>query len=298
MTGVRITQANITSSTLANIQASLARTARLQEQMSSGKTLNRASDSPSDTVTSLALRAEIGANERFSKNAADAAAWLGNVETAVTSTQELLAHVRDLTLTAASSGSKDLQAREAIATEVRSLRGELLARANTTYSGRPIFGGATAGGKAFDATGTYVGGTGADRTVDRRLDATTVMEVGASGQDLFGDGAGSVFALLDDIAAHAAGDPAALQDDLVRLDARLKQVSQVHTDVGVRTNRAESSITRADYRVEDLTGTLSGVEDIDLPKAILTLQAQEVTHQAALSAAAKVLSPTLMDFLR
>ncbi len=295
---MRITQANITASTLSNIQSSLARTARLQEQMSSGKQLNRASDSPSDTVTSLALRGEIGANERFSKNAADAAAWLRDVEAVVTSTQDVLTRVRELTVAAASSGSKDPQARAAIATEVASLRGELLAQANTSYAGRPIFGGATAGPKAFDSTGAYVGGTGADRTVDRRLDATTVMEVGASGQDLYGEGADSAFALLDDIAAHATGDPAALQADLSRLDARLKAVSQVHTDVGVRTNRAESSMTRAEYRVQDLNGTLSAVEDIDLPKTILELKAQEVTHQAALSAAAKVLSPTLMDFLR
>lgn len=295
---MRITQANIVATSLANIQASLARTAKLQEQMSSGKLLNRASDSPGDTVTSLALRGEIGANERFAKNATDAAAWLSDVEAAVSSTQELLTKVRELTLSAASSGSKDPQARAAIATEVKALRGELLVRANSSYAGRPIFGGATAGAKAFDATGAYVGGTGADRTVDRRLDASTMMEVGASGQDLFGDGVGSAFALLDDIAAHAASDPAALQADLARLDARLSQVSQVRTDVGVRTNRAEASVARAETRVDSLRGSLSSVEDIDLPKTILELKTQEVAHQAALAATAKVLSPTLMDFLR
>ncbi len=72
----------------------------------------------------------------------------------------------------------------------------------------------------------------------------------------------------------------------------------MHTDVGVRTNRAETAVTTADNRADDLRQTLSGVEDIDLPKTILALQAQEVSHQAALSAASKVLSPTLMDFLK
>ncbi len=47
-----------------------------------------------------------------------------------------------------------------------------------------------------------------------------------------------------------------------------------------------------------LKSTLSGVEDIDLPKTIMDLQLQQTTYQAALSATAKVLQPSLMDFLR
>ncbi len=293
---MRITQSSIAASTLANLQASLARNARLQEQLSSGKVINKASDSPSGTVSSLALRAQIGANEQFSRNAEDGKAWLGTVDGTLQSVNARLQRVRDLALRGTSTGNMDVNSRKAIAEEVTSLRQELMGLANTTYAGRPVFGGTTSGGQAFDpATYAYVGDSG---SVVRRLDARSSVEVGASGTAVFGDGATSVFTLLDDLADHVVNDPASVAGDITALDARSTSVLQTLTDVGVRYNRADAASTTAANNVLSLRTTLSGVEDIDLPKTIMDLQLQQTTYQAALSATAKVLQPSLMDFLR
>ena len=40
------------------------------------------------------------------------------------------------------------------------------------------------------------------------------------------------------------------------------------------------------------------VDVLDLPKTILELQLQSVAYQAALGATARVIQPTLLDFLR
>ena len=293
---MRITQTSIAASTLANLQSSLARSSRLQEQLSSGKVINRASDSPSGTVSSLALRTQIGANEQYSRNANDAKAWLGTADSTLQSVNSRLQRVRELTLSASSTGNMDANSRQAIAAEVTSLRSELMGLANTTYAGRPIFGGTTSGSQAFDPTTyAYVGDGG---SVVRRLDSRSTVDAAASGTAVFGDGATSVFTLLDDIAAHAVGDTSQLAGDLGKLDSRSQQVLQTLTDVGVRYNRAEAAATTADNAVLSLRTTLSGVEDIDLPKTIMDLQLQQTTYQAALSATAKVLQPSLMDFLR
>ncbi|WP_157371411.1 flagellar hook-associated protein FlgL [Angustibacter sp. Root456] len=293
---MRITQTSIAASTLANLQSSLQRSSRLQEQLSSGKVINRASDSPSGTVSSLALRTQIGANEQYSRNANDAKAWLGTADSTLQSVNSRLQRVRELTLSASSTGNMDVNSRQALAAEVTSLRSELMGLANTTYAGRPIFGGTTSGSQAFDPTTyTYVGDGG---SVVRRLDARSTVDAAASGTAVFGDGATSVFTLLDDIAAHAVGDTSQLAGDLTKLDSRSQQVLQTLTDVGVRYNRAEAAATTADNTVLSLRTTLSGVEDIDLPKTIMDLQLQQTTYQAALSATAKVLQPSLMDFLR
>jgi flagellar hook-associated protein 3 FlgL len=42
----------------------------------------------------------------------------------------------------------------------------------------------------------------------------------------------------------------------------------------------------------------AGAEDVDLAQVILDLKTQEVTYQSALAVTARVLQPTLMDFLR
>ena len=66
----------------------------------------------------------------------------------------------------------------------------------------------------------------------------------------------------------------------------------------MRTARIERAGQAADDRTLELRSTLSGVENVDLPQSIMNLQLQQVAYQAALGATAKVIQPTLMDFLR
>ena len=54
----------------------------------------------------------------------------------------------------------------------------------------------------------------------------------------------------------------------------------------------------AEGSLVSLANSLSEVEDIDLPKTIVDLQLQEVAYKAALGATARVVQPSLLDFLR
>jgi flagellar hook-associated protein 3 FlgL len=293
---MRVTQQSISRSSLANVQASLNRSAKLQEQMTSGKVLNRPSDSPTGTVTSLSLRSQISAQEQYAANARDGEAWLNTQDTALQSVNSTLQRVRELTVQGSSSGGLDVNARQAIAAEITALRDNLTGLANTTYLDRPIFGGTTAGGRAFDPTTyDYVGDSGA---VTRRVDDRTRVSVGSDGSTVFGSGSSSVFALLDRLASDVVTNPSALSSDLSALDGRMGTVMNALTDVGARTNQLEQARTAATDKALDLRSTLSGVEDVDLPSVIIDLQLQESTYQAALSATAKAIQPTLMDFLR
>ena len=42
----------------------------------------------------------------------------------------------------------------------------------------------------------------------------------------------------------------------------------------------------------------AGLEDVDLSKVLLDLKTQDVNYQTAIAVTARVLQPTLMDFLR
>ena len=48
----------------------------------------------------------------------------------------------------------------------------------------------------------------------------------------------------------------------------------------------------------NVSQSLSDVEDIDLPQTITDLQLQQTAYQAALAAGARVVQPSLIDFLR
>jgi flagellar hook-associated protein 3 FlgL len=68
--------------------------------------------------------------------------------------------------------------------------------------------------------------------------------------------------------------------------------------IGARTNRMETMLTRAKDSLISLTNNLNEVESIDLPRTIVDLQMQEVAYKAALGATARVVQPSLLDFLR
>ena len=70
------------------------------------------------------------------------------------------------------------------------------------------------------------------------------------------------------------------------------------SDIGARYNRLEAASQAAADAELALKGSLSEVENTDLPKALVELQLQEVAYQAALASTARVVQPSLMDFLR
>ena len=65
---------------------------------------------------------------------------------------------------------------------------------------------------------------------------------------------------------------------------------------------ARCAKTEAKIRAEDskllLTTQLSEVEDVDVVEALITAKAQENSYQASLQVAAKILPPSLLDYLR
>lgn len=302
---MRVTNNSIAQTSLANLQTSLQRSATLQAQLSSGKRINRASDDPSGTVSALSLQSEIDRNNQYSRNASDGLGWLTTLDTTLTSVNDQLSRVRDLVVQAANTGSGDANSRQAIATELTQLRASIVGLANTTYQGRPVFGGTTAGSVAFTAgTTTSVGGqpdisfVGDTGTVQRRIADGSTVRVDSDAAATFGTGSNSVFNVIATVIDHLQNNPAALSGDITAVDGSSSAVRSQLTDVGVRTSTIQNGQTTAGNRVQDLTVRLTDVEDVDMPSAIVALQTQQNAYQAALGATAKVMQPSLLDFLR
>ena len=301
-TAFRITQRTIATSTLGNLQSNLQRMQKLQEQLSSGKQINRPSDSPGGTISALRFRSDIRRTEQHIRNAQDGLDWLSTADVALTEGLTVTRRVRDLVLQGA-SGSSGPSERAAIAAEIDGIKENLLAVANTRYLDRPVFAGVADTVNAFDATGAYVGDSGLiSRTVAKGVD----VAVNIPGDQVFSfppataGGATSIFQVLEDISAHLrSGDTDAVRgDDLLALDAGFLQMQNTLATVGARYNQVETMRTRAEGTSVTLANSLAEVESIDLPKTIVELQMQEVAYESALSATGRVLQPSLIDFLR
>lgn len=306
----RITNAGISASAQHNLQTAMQRLATAQTKASSLEAISKPSDDPTGTATSLAVRAEARANAQYTRNVGDAQGWLATADTALASATTALNRVRDLTVTGA-NGSINPSGREAIAIELESLRDTLADTANTRYAGRLVFAGtsderaAVELNKNVEGDVVSVDGTvakfpvAAGGSVERRTGPNTSIRVDTEAASVFGgkEGGDDVFSLISKIITDLRGG-GDVSKNLGAVDAAMQQVRDAQTSVGVRhatVLAAESSLLDKAVALE---GRRAAVEDIDLGTAVLELKTQEVAYQAALAASARVLQPSLMDFLR
>jgi flagellar hook-associated protein 3 FlgL len=297
----RVTNQTVMRAAQQNLQHSMSELARLQDRATSLQKISKPSDDPIGTADSMRIRAEQQQNDQYKRNISDGIGWLTTVDSTLSTTTDLVQKIRDLTVQGANDGSMSPEAKEAIALQLEGLKTELLHSANTKYLGRTVFAGTSDSGFAFtDATpipGYAHSSAGATGTVERKVDASTAVRVDLSGTDVFGEGATSVFALVDAIVADLRGGTN-VNPRIAEVDTHLNAILGQHGTVGAR----HAQLLRAQETNMERSGSLeaqrSGIEDLDLGEVVLELKLQEVTYQSALAVTARVLQPTLMDFLR
>ncbi len=245
----------------------------------------------------MQTRSDQAAIAQQARNLSNGKSWVDATDTALTSMTDMTRRVRDLTVQAQNTGALSAASQEALAAEVRTLREGLLAVANQTLQGRPLFGGVTTGGRAYDDAGAFVGND--SKQVLRRISDTEVVRIDVTGPEVFGaDDEENLFAVIERIGQDITADPAKLAEHLADLDSVTEGMLTAMAGVGARALRIEKAEQVNADRGLDLKTQLSAVEGIDLPKTIMELEMQKVGYEAALSATAKALQPTLADFLR
>ncbi|RLV48795.1 flagellar hook-associated protein 3 [Nocardioides mangrovicus] len=291
----RVTQNMITQRSLSSLQTGLSRLSTTQEQLSSGKAINRPSDSPVGTASAMRLRTSIAVNEQYQTNATDGLAWLGEIDTTLGSVTDQLRTARDLAVQG-NSGSIDQTGRDALATQVDQVKASILSAANTTYLDRPVFGGTTSGTTAYDSTGAYTGTSG---SVSRTVGDSTRVRVDADAQTTFGADGDNVFTHLDALStALRSGDQSAIASASATLSTDIARVTASRAEAGSRYSQIEQAQSTASTQQVSLKSSLSSVEDVDMASAVVNLQIQQTAYQAALTATSRVMSPSLADFLK
>ncbi|MBW8827387.1 MAG: flagellar hook-associated protein FlgL [Acidobacteria bacterium] len=296
MTTVRFTPRSAQNVALDGLQTNLAKMQQLQEQLSSGKALNRPSDSPVGTVQALQYRADIARTEQYKRNAGDGLSWLGIADDTLTSVLGTTGRVRELVLNG-QNGALGPDERGAIAQEVDALRDTLIGLANTRYLDRPVFAGNAQTTNAYDpTTGAWQGSS--NDSVDRRVAPGMTLRVNVTGTEVFGPAGNDLFKTLSDISNDLRNNPANLGTDLAALDNHVTNVENQLGTVGAKEHQVQAMSDRADQTELTTKTALSDVENIDLPKTIVDLQLQQVAYQSALAATSRIIQPSLLDFLR
>jgi flagellar hook-associated protein 3 FlgL len=282
---------------LGNITDKLAKT---QAQLSSGKRITAPEDDPYGSGRAVSLRNDLADVQQYQVNINDASAWAAQTDSSLGNVTDLLQRARELTVQAA-NGTQNQDSLNAISSEMKQIKASLLSEANATYNGRYIFSG-TATNVAPYPTNVY---TGTTLPVQRLIAPGEIVQVNQDGPSAFGVQAvgppatKNVFDVMDDvIGALGSGNMTALQTTaLTELDGSFTTALNARTTVGAISNRLDTQSTRMSAQELSVTDLLSKTEDADMAKTLITYSQTQTAYQAALQAGAKIIQPTLMDFL-
>lgn len=278
----------------ANLQAT-------QRKLSTGKEISQVEDDPVGAGRAMFLRSQISDVQQYQKNINEALGFQDASESSMSAVQDIMKRAKELVVQAG-NGTLDQTGLNNIAAEIKQLVEAARQSMNGTYAGRYLFSGTATLTAPFPAPAlTYAGDA---NTMQRVIGQGEQVDLNLRGWEAFSvppTAAGqNVLQLLDKVATDLqAGNRAALGGpDLQGVDAMLDQLSASRAQVGARVNRLETQQTRLkdlELNVEDL---LSKTEDADMAKAMVDFSMQQSIYQSALQSGARVLQPSLLDFLR
>ncbi len=307
---MRVSTQNSFERGLSTLQRRQAEMAELQEQMTSGKRVTKASDDPTAAARAeraLATKTRTEADQR----ALDASRNVTlQAESALGDANELLQQVREQVLAAGNASYTD-QERRGLAQVIRGLRDQMLSVANRgDGAGGYLFGGqgSTAvpfvdapGGVAFRGDGGTLR-TANDQPLPLSVDGGRAW-LQAPDPDTGADTL-SAFDLLDRIATELetggrSNDEITetVRQGVRRLDAVMNHLGAVRSGLGESLNRADAVEVRLSQQALMASADRSAAEDLDMVQAVSDFQQQQTGYDAALKAYAMVQRLSLFDYV-
>ncbi|MGE5484580.1 MAG: flagellar hook-associated protein FlgL [Ignavibacteriales bacterium] len=265
-----------------------------QEQIASGKRINKPSDDPVGANRAFRLRTSIAEVERYAKNVGDARDWLLATEEALRQMVEAMHRVGELA-TSAATDTVTMASLDATAKELDQIQEHLVSLANSDHGGRYLFAGQNTLTQPFTIAGPAgVLDVGA---IYREVGPGQVMQINITPEFL--DGPNSVLALVPQVSALVkSGDTEAISAMLTTIQAETDELLSFVSETGAKINRLDMISQRLTESNSSLTRLLSDTEDAEFDEILLKLSQEEASYKAALAVGARLIQPTLVDFLQ
>jgi flagellar hook-associated protein 3 FlgL len=287
---VRITNRMLNDNALRTLQTNYAGLAKVQEQVSTGRRLNRPSDDPARVRTAIKVRENLAALDQHLRNIDNAERTTSAAEQALASASDMMARVKELGIQAAND-TFSVADRTAIALEVQQIGDALVGLANTRSGEDYVFSGQRTRTPAYAALGAPYAGDA--NPLYARIAPGATVGISVTADAAFGPALAAVAALAADLAAGGRPTIPTLGAVDVGLDALLVGRGRI----GSVENRL--TVTRDFIDAGQLSATklLSEIEDADMPEVISKALERQNVYEAALSVNAKILRRSLVDEL-
>lgn len=293
---MRVTNNMIARNAVNNLNLHLRRQEELHYQLASGKRLRVPSDDPAATSHSMRLHSDLTHTKQYRANIGVALSWLEATDSVLNEVGQALQRVKELAVYGA-NGVLPQDARDAIAREVDQILEHLVDLANSSHAGLYLFGGHRTTTPPYVLSGRTVSSYQGDEG-RRELEIASGVKIAVNvlGSELFDQ----IFQAVTKLrAALYEGDTATVgNQSLAEVEDALDTLLRVRADVGARINRLELADARMQELELNVEQLISDNEDVDLARAIIDLKVAENVYRAALASGARIIQPTLLDFLR
>lgn len=283
---------------------------KYQDQLNSGKVINRPSDDPVVAVKGMGYRVDLDKNEQYQRNMRQAHTWLDSTDEALDQVGTVMHRVKELIVQAANDTNTN-EDRQKIQQEISQIKEHIQDLGNTKVGENYIFSGTHTNSPLFKEDGTIQNDpalTGLGEPIKINVFDGIQMQINTSGLELFGE-INTFMNELDNLFKSGAtgeeignalgfdnaagGDPT-----ILGLDSITEKVLVKRAEVGAKQNRVELMESRLKIQEVNVTKQMSLNEDTDYAKTITEMVTAESIHQASLSVGAKIIQQTLVDFIR
>jgi flagellar hook-associated protein 3 len=299
---MRITNNILSQNLLRNLESAEGRMDKLQNQLSTGHKINRPSDDPAGVQNAMRLKSNISSVEQWKSNADSALDYMNTTDGTLGEVTSMLQRVRELAVEGA-NGTLSTDDRTAVADEVNQISDQLHMMANTQVGTKYIFSG-TATDKQLQIQDpdtkkwTTQVSPGNDQDVKYEVGNNLNLSISVKGKDLFGDDTAGLFVNLNKLKdALDNNDTDGINNALGSVDSSINNVIDLRSDLGARINRMSAIQSQLDSTSTNLQQNLSSIQDADMAKTITDFTSQQNVYKAALSVGAKIIQPSLVDFM-
>ena len=288
---------------LQNIVDQQATIAGLQEQASTGRKVNRASDDPLAAAEVERLRSEQARNQIEKRMMSYAKSQMAQAEGLLGGGIETLQRARDLMINAR-NGAMGEQDRATIALQLEQYRVELLDIANQrTQDGNYVFAGEGSLTAPFLPQGnpTFQGQAGTRQngiTIPFNLSVNGALTLQGFGKD----GKGSIFGELDKVITALRGDDAAAADKALRdgegaVDWTLEQMSEDRSVLGEQMHMIESRERLLESGELGAAQRRSDLIDTDYAETLSGIQSRDTALRAAMQTYSQISQLSMFNYL-
>lgn len=273
----------------------------VQETAISARKLKRISDDPVATVRVLRNRTRISNLDQYRKSLDFGRGYLAKTEDALTSIYDSLIRAKELSIQQSTTVYDDAS-RKAVAEEIRQILNHVIILGNSTYGDKYVFGGFQTTQPPISPDGHYLGDDG---YIFIQVDEDSFRPINVSGRLVFDVPGGMegkrpplVNILQNMYESLFSWDKEKLHQSMVDMDAAMNAVVTATASLGARRVALEDVSERLDRGESQLHSDNNNLEGADMVKSALDLRRAETALNFTLQASSKMLTPSLLEFLK